>query len=345
MQIQEVIIRGRRDIVLATGELPDTVGSTELRLRTLTTFISAGTELSIYLGTHPGVDQPGNWGSWPWVPGYGHIGVVEEIGEQVQGFARGDRLFSFSPHRSHHLLNVATTLAVKVPDALSDVTAAAARMAVVAYAGLHVATLRVGMTVAIFGLGAVGNLCAQLFQIAGCRVVAVDLSPGRRELAKRCGIVDVIGADVDDIDRQIRDRTDGRGADITIDAVGDSRVIQQIIPLTATHGQVILLGSPRVAFTGEMTQSFRDIHFRMITLRGALEWMSPRKDPGFGLPSIERNINTIFRQIADGRLKVDPLVSHQLPPSQIREAYEGLLNDREHFTGVALTWTANRNIA
>ena len=46
----------------------------------------------------------------------------------------------------------------------------------------------------------------------------------------------------------------------------------------------------------------------------------------------------IFDWISDGRLLVEPLISHRLPPSNIKDAYEGLLNAPGEFTGVVLDW-------
>jgi threonine dehydrogenase-like Zn-dependent dehydrogenase len=77
-----------------------------------------------------------------------------------------------------------------------------------------------GGSVAVFGLGPVGQLTARIALRAGCRVIGIDRVPERLALARSYG-VEVIDLDsVDDVPGAIIDLTDGRGADGTVDAVG-----------------------------------------------------------------------------------------------------------------------------
>ena len=57
------------------------------------------------------------------------------------------------------------------------------------------------------------------------------------------------------------------------------------------------------------------------------------------LVSLWEKQRIIFDWIVDGRLKIEPLISHRLPPERIRNAYEGLLAAPEEFTGVVLNWS------
>ena len=47
----------------------------------------------------------------------------------------------------------------------------------------------------------------------------------------------------------------------------------------------------------------------------------------------------IFDWLRRGKLQLDPLISHRLPPAKIKEAYEGLEEQRDTYTGVVLDWT------
>lgn len=75
-------------------------------------------------------------------------------------------------------------------------------------------------TVAVFGLGPIGQLCARIARHRGARVIGVDLVSERLVMAARHGIDVLDVRERDDIATAIRDRTDGRGADSVIDAVG-----------------------------------------------------------------------------------------------------------------------------
>ncbi|WP_433802150.1 zinc-dependent alcohol dehydrogenase [Actinomycetospora sp. CA-084318] len=76
-----------------------------------------------------------------------------------------------------------------------------------------------GGSVAVFGLGPIGQMCARIARHLGFRPIAVDSVPERLAMAQRHGIETINGANTD-VTAAIRDRTDGRGTDSAIDAVG-----------------------------------------------------------------------------------------------------------------------------
>ncbi|MDQ3601108.1 MAG: glutathione-dependent formaldehyde dehydrogenase [Actinomycetota bacterium] len=77
-----------------------------------------------------------------------------------------------------------------------------------------------GGSVAVFGLGPIGQMSARIARHLGYRVIAIDLVPERLEMARRHGIEVLDSSDHDDIPAALRDLTDGRGPDSVIDAIG-----------------------------------------------------------------------------------------------------------------------------
>jgi len=77
-----------------------------------------------------------------------------------------------------------------------------------------------GGSVAVFGLGPIGQMSARIARHLGYRVIAIDLVPERLEMARRHGIEVLDSNDHDDIPAALRDLTDGRGPDSVIDAIG-----------------------------------------------------------------------------------------------------------------------------
>ena len=78
-----------------------------------------------------------------------------------------------------------------------------------------------GGTVAVFGLGPIGQMAARIASHRGARVIGVDSVPERLELARRYDVETIDDSSLDgDVWKLIQERTDGRGADSTIDAVG-----------------------------------------------------------------------------------------------------------------------------
>jgi threonine dehydrogenase-like Zn-dependent dehydrogenase len=89
-----------------------------------------------------------------------------------------------------------------------------------AWQAVEYAAIPEGGSVAVYGLGPIGQMCCRIAQHRGARVIGVDLVPERLELARERGIEVVDMNDVDDPPEAIREMTEGRGTDSVIDAVG-----------------------------------------------------------------------------------------------------------------------------
>lgn len=340
MKIREVVVTGQRKVELQSRELDEALASNEALIETAWSFISAGTELANYMGRDANVFKPGTWCAYPWRSGYGNVGTVRAVGPGVTRVTIGQRVFSYGNHASFVKYDAEGRLAIPVPERVPSDLAAASRMAGVAFTALILSEIKGTPWVAVFGLGAVGNLAAQGFAARGCRVIGIDPVESRRALARRCGIATAIGGSNEEVRQQIKELTGGAGPAIAIDAVGHTAVVREAVAVAAPFGQVVLLGSPRVPVEGNFTPLLSEVHVKFLTLRGALEWCLPIY-PAFGAGvSQHEKQEMIFAWLAADRLHLAPLVSHRLPPEKIAEAYEGLETQPATYTGVALDWTA-----
>ena len=338
MKIREVVVTGQNQVELQTADIDASVlSSNELRIDTEYTFISSGTELANYTGREPKVFQKGEWCEYPWRSGYANVGIVREVGADVTRAAPGDRIFTYGRHASA-IRYSQDRLVAPIKETVDPAVVAASRMAGVAMTAIIVGEIGTNPWVVVFGLGLVGNLASQMFQIHGCRVIGVDPVAERRELAQRCGIGHTVGGDADEAQAQVEEITGGELGNITVDAVGHSGVVMQALRATASHGQLIILGSPRVEVQGNLTDLLSETHLRWITIRGALEWCVPMYPDIGNRTSQWSKQQTIFDWMARGELHVEPLISHRLKPEQIKQAYDGLLNEPNVYTGVVLDW-------
>ena len=341
MRIREVVVTGQNQVELLTDDIDATgLSADELLIDTEYTFISSGTELANYTGREPKVFQQGEWCEYPWRSGYANVGIVCEVGPDVTRAAPGDRVFTYGRHASTHRYSQ-DRLVVPVREAVDPAVVAASRMAGVAMTAIVVGEIGTNPWVVVFGLGLVGNLASQMFQIHGCRVIGVDPVAERRALAQRCGIERTVGGNADEAQAQIQEITNGDLGSITVDAVGHSGVVMQALKATGSHGQIIILGTPRVSVPGDLTDLLSETHLRWITIRGALEWCVPMYPDIGNRTSQWRKQQTIFDWMARGQLHVEPLISHRLKPEQIKQAYDGLLNEPNVYTGVVLDWTSD----
>lgn len=312
-----------------------------------TTVISPGTELAIFAALSPGVRIPGSWNAYPYRPGYGLVGRVLEVGSAVQRVQPGDRIFCFGKHASHQIYSMRSGKPMvsifRIPEDIPAERMAMLRMALVAIHAPQITVCHPGDTVAVFGLGVVGNLAAQLYRQAGLRVIGLDPVTSRCEIARQAGIETVLDVAPDQQVQAIRDLTGGRGAAVTVEAVGHSATVEAAVAACADFGQVILLGSPRAAYTGNMTPTFREIHLRWLTVRGALEWRLPPY-AAFGIPdSVESNLARLMDALQSGQLNVDIVTSHIIPPQGLYAAYQGLLNQKDDYLGAVIDWRQLRH--
>jgi 2-desacetyl-2-hydroxyethyl bacteriochlorophyllide A dehydrogenase len=338
MEIKQVTVTGEHQAELQQAELSEQPGRDELLIETEYSFISAGTELSIYTGREPKVHQPGSWCAYPWNSGYANVGIVRAVGPGVTGFQPGDRVFSFGRHASMFKMSQ-KRMVIQVPQGLDPKLAAASRMAGVAATAAILSTTNANDWVVVFGLGMVGNLASQFFQGLGCRVLGVDPVESRRKVAERCGIQRTFGGSPEEVQQEVARLTGGNLCEISVDAVGHSNVVMQAMRATAKLGQVVLLGSPRTEVQGNITAVLSEIHLRNITLRGALEWCLPQYSDLPGRTSLYSKQQWIFDWLEQGKLRLDPLVSHVMGAERIKEAYDGLLHKPEEYTGVVLDWS------
>ncbi|MEM2885761.1 MAG: zinc-binding dehydrogenase, partial [Thermoproteota archaeon] len=184
---------------------------------------------------------------------------------------------------------------------------------------------------------------AQLFSLAGCEVAGTDPVARRLKVAKACGIENAINpSEADPVDA-VKRWTEGRGCEVVVEASGNPQAALLAAELAGRKGEVVLLGSPRKPLHSNVTELLRKIHLWQhgcVAFKGAHEWRYPvLEDPeGFAKHSIERNTRILLRLLADGRLKVSPLLTHVLPPDRCAEAYEGLREKPGEYVGVVFDW-------
>lgn len=101
-------------------------------------------------------------------------------------------------------------------------------------------TIQPGQTAAIVGAGPIGILHGLIFKAAGAKVIISDLAPFRLEVAKKAGLDVVVNVKTEDLKQVVMDYTDGLGAEVVVDAVGNQFGI--VIGLAARGGKISLFG-------------------------------------------------------------------------------------------------------
>ncbi len=313
------------------------LGDYEVLAQTRYSLISAGTELACLSGVEA-------WFSFPQTPGYASVSEVVAAGDKVSAVAPGDIVYSMGGHCQYQRIDTADprALCVKAPAGMDLTQAVFTRMICVSFTALRISTIELGDYVAVTGLGLVGNFAAQLAGLQGGRVIGLDLSEKRVELARECGVAHALTLNPATVEADVAAITDGAGVTTLIEATGNPRALPPALPLVGRYGEVIFLGTPRGAYETDLTPVLQHVHLDgrgNLTFKGAHEWRYPVPHDPFVKHSISRNAALALDFIRNGDLQVSPLHSHTLTPEQAQQAYDGLKHEKDEYIGVVFDWT------
>lgn len=278
----------------------------------------------------------------PLVMGHEAAGVVAAIGAGVKDLAEGDRVtfdstvscgqcffcrrgeinlcdnrqvlgVSCGDYRRDgafaEFITVPRQIVHKIPDSLPFERAAAIEPVSVAVHAVGLTPIRLGDTAVVVGTGMVGLLVLQALRLAGCgSVIAVDVDDAKLALARQLGADHCVNAKLFDTPTFVRERTNGRGADIAVEAVGATEPLETAVACVRKGGVVTLVGniSPKIEL------SLQSVVTRQVKLIGSC--ISAGEYP------------VCIDLLARGAIRVDPLISAVAPleegPSWFRRLYD-----------------------
>ena len=331
MSERAVSFRGPRDVaVVSYEERAPKAG--EVRLRTLYSGISAGTELTAYRGTNPYLTRRWDAARRVFVDGatfeypledwgYEQVGEVVELGADARRLRTGDRVWGIWGHRSSAVLQE-DAVADRVLDAVPPLWGVFARIGAVALNAVLDADVHVGETVAVHGQGVPGLIATQLARLSGADVVAVDRVPRRLELATSFG-AHAVDASTTLAGDAIKDATGGRGADVTIDLTGSPAALHEAIRGAAYASRVVVAGFVQGG-ADELRLGEEFHHNRIELVSSQISAVHPRLSRRWDVLRLEQ---TVLRLAADGRLELEPLVTRIEPVERAPELFR-LLDER-----------------
>lgn len=261
--------------------------------------------------------------------GYSGMGVVVAVGEAVAGIRPGDRVATASAGHGDYQL-VPGLLVAPVPDNVSDADAAFATVGAIALHGLRQAELGVGASVAVIGLGLVGQLTTRLALASGLRVIGIDLRQDLVERASGQGVDAFVEAGADTT-RAILELTQGLGVDAVLitAATPSSEPVSRATEVLRDRGRIVIVGDVGLDLDR------RPFYEKELDLRFARSYGPGRYDRSYEEFGIDypagyvrwtegRNLQAVLSLIARGRLVVSDLVSATYPLDAAEQAYSAL---------------------
>ncbi|RAP75984.1 zinc-dependent alcohol dehydrogenase [Paenibacillus montanisoli] len=335
MRVTKLVFPGPYTVRYEDCELNPEIVERDVLVETHYSLISPGTELALYTGTHVDLPNPNNrFAKFPFYPGYAAVGEVVAAGAG-SGFRPGDRVFTGGHHASHEVFQASEDAILPLSDGLAPELALFGRIAEISMTSVLLSKVRKGDYVAVLGMGLVGNVAAQLFEQKGAIPIGIDVVPERLELAKRTGLAQVVlsGGEGAELKGAVHEITGGKDPDIVVEASGVPELVITALELCRQLGQAILLGSTR----GLVTLNVYDlIHRKGISLTGAHASLKGIE----GLPTSGMLYKEALHMIETGALSVEPFITHRLPSTEAKQAYELLLHNKDRACGVILDWRA-----
>lgn len=210
---------------------------------------------------------------------------------------------------------VRASAAIKIPDEMPLDRACLVGCAVMTGVGAAMNTAKVepGQTVAVYGCGGVGlNVIQGALLCGAARVIAVDLSPAKLELARVFGATDLVENKDEDAPERIRELTGGLGVDCAFEVIGAPAVIQQAFLSLKRGGKAIVVGVPpigtEVRFPALMIPSDEK------SIVGSL----------YGSAHMRRDMPRLIELYQRGRLKLDELVSRRIRLDDVNAAFTAM---------------------
>jgi 2-desacetyl-2-hydroxyethyl bacteriochlorophyllide A dehydrogenase len=207
-------------------------------------------------------------------------------------------------------LEVPATQVHRLPDSIDDRTAPMIQVLTTCLHAQRQVDIFPGDTVAVIGLGVTGQLHVQLAKARGARVIGITRSAEKRAMAEKLG-ADLTIPGGDAAIAQVREATEGRGADLTIETTGVLKQLEHSVHMTRFGGKVLLFGIYTVK---EGALPFYDLYFKEVSLISAR--VAKPEDYTDCIALVER-----------GQVRLEPLVSDVMPLGELKAAIGMLSSD------------------
>jgi predicted dehydrogenase/threonine dehydrogenase-like Zn-dependent dehydrogenase len=260
-------------------------------------------------------------------------GVVVEVGTGVPDLAVGDRVAcGGTGHASHaEYVFVPRNLTVTVPDGLHSKDAAFVTLGAIALQGVRRATLQLGETAVVVGLGLIGLLTVQILRAAGVRVVGIDPLKERAILAERLGAGLALVAGEGNPVAAVLAATGGVGADAVLltAATPSSEPVNQAFEMARQKGRVVIVGDVGLQLS-RPTFYNKELDLVISRSTGPGRYDPSYEEHGLDYPlayvrwTERRNMEEFLRLAADGGLRLSELIGGEFSVEDAPLAYEAL---------------------
>ena len=258
-------------------------------------------------------------------PGNMWVGLITELGEDVQGVKVGERVAGYGKFRTTQTVPAAHLL--KMPERMSWQEAVCYDPAQFALGGVRDGDVRVGDNVVVSGLGAIGLIAAQLAKLAGARqVIVFDPIAKRREVALENGADAALDPTTEDVGLRIKELTGKRGADVIIETSGSYAALQACIRGVAYNGNISVVGWYHECHG--VLDLGREAHFNQPNILISRACSEPNRE--YPRWDFKRICDTCWEMLAKGLIKCENIVYPVVPLEESAAAYMEIEQNPAH---------------
>lgn len=247
------------------------------------------------------------------------VGRITDVGEGVEGCSVGDRITGYGKLRETQTWPAQRLH--RMDERMTWKEAVCLDPAQFALAGVRDGRLRLGDRAAVFGLGAIGQMAAQMARMAGAVFVAVvDPIAVRREVAIKTGADLALDPTTQDVGAELKKATGGKGVDVVIETSASYQALHQAIGGLAWGGNVAYVGWSKECKGG--LDFGEDAHFMIPNIIFARACSDPNRDhPRWDFGRIQ---DVCWQWLSEGRLQCEEVVFPVVPFRESPAAYEDM---------------------
>ena len=260
--------------------------------------------------------------------GYCHVGkVLESDADAV--VQPGDRIITNGQHAE--VVVVPNNLTARVPDKVSNEQAAFTVVGAIGLQGIRLMQPTLGERIVVSGLGLIGLLTVQMLRAHGCQVLGIDFDARKLELARQFGAETVdLNAGQDPV-AIATDWTNGLGVDgvIITAATKSDELIHQAANMCRKRGRIVLVGV--IGLNLQRADFYeKELSFQVSCSYGPGRYDDAYENKGLDYPvgfvrwTQQRNFEAVLQLMADGKLDVEPLITHRFDFEKALDAYQAI---------------------
>jgi threonine dehydrogenase-like Zn-dependent dehydrogenase len=356
--VAQVLRVGQPDkVIIGSIDAERALSRGEIRLKSIISAISHGTELNFVRGSSPfsgkffdkslrafveGVDINDHD---PDVLGYEMVSVVMQVADDVVGIRVGDLIHSGTPHQDQTIVNVGEQLRFGYPVTVLPAgkpvePALFISLGSVALQAIHDANIKLGDRVLVSGLGSIGLLTTQLAALSGAsEIIVSDPIPKRRQLAQQMGATAAIDPTAVNggLAVELKRSYGPRGVDVAIETSGVYGALHSSIAAVGIGGRVVSVGFYQGEAIGlRLGEEWHHNRPELISSMGV--WGCPHRS--YPLWDRQRLTDEVRDLVYGDKLKTVSLLTHSVDFKNAQRGYELIMNQPNDVLKMAISFDA-----